>query len=132
MGVMTPVATKNMTGKSAKQVTPTCQGPEPKQSHLSGQELGLEVIDTLLEISSRLQATEAYIASQQKTESVNCTGVATQPTGAKGSRRGSNLPATSPTQDAATDISEVVQEKAPILDMTTTEEGFMSKPESLS
>ena len=56
-------------------------------------------------------------------------GGTTQPTSAESSRTGSNLPATSPTQDATTDISEAVKErvtkylrKSPTLEMTTTEE----------
>ena len=86
-------------------------------------------MDNLLDISNRLQAIEAYIASQQETERANHTGCATQSTGAKGSKRGSNRPATSPSQDATANILELVQErvtkhlrKPPILDMTTTEE----------
>ena len=78
-----------------------------------------------------------YIASLQETERVHHMGGATQPTGADGGRRGSNLPTTSPTQDAAADISEMVQErvtkhlrKALILDMITTEQESRSDDEA--
>ena len=91
------------------------------------------VLNVLLDISSWLQATEAYITSQQETQRVHRTGDSTQLTSAEGSRRDSKLPATSPTQDATTDVSEAFQErvmkhlrKAPILDMTTTREEFGS------
>ena len=87
---MTPVAPKKRTVRSAKQATCANRSPEPKQSHPGSHAGGPEVIDVLLDISNRFQAREAYIASQQETERVNHTGGATQPTGAEGSKRGSN------------------------------------------
>ena len=101
--------------------TPQARGPEPKQSHQRSCEGGPDVMDALLDISSWLQATEAYIASRQDTKRVHCIGGATQPTSAKSSRRGSNLPATSPTQDAQERVTTCLR-KVPILDMAITKE----------
>ena len=126
---MTPVARNKRVGTSTKQAIPMSQGPEPKQSCQGRCEGGLQVIDALLDISSQLQTTEAYITYQQKTERVHHMRGTTQPTGPEGSRRSSYLPTTSPTQDAVTNVLEAVQErvmkhlrKVHILDMTTTVE----------
>ena len=111
VGVRTPVAPKKRMGMSAKKATPTSQVLQCKQSHRGSREGDSEVMDVLLHISSRLQATEAYIASQQENEKVTCTRAFTQQMSAKGSRRGSNLPATSVAENAAANVYVVVREK---------------------
>ena len=86
MEVTTPVVPKKRMGRSAKQVTPTSQGPELEQSHPSNHEGGSKLMDIFPGVSSRLYAIEVYIASQQQTERVNCMRGATQLTSAEGSR----------------------------------------------
>ena len=79
MGVTAPVALKQWVGRSAKQETPVSWGPEAEPSHQGSRKGGPRVMDVLLDISSwlQLEATEAYIASQQETERVYHTGGAT-------------------------------------------------------
>ena len=147
MGVMTPVAPTMRTGRSAKQATPMSQGSEPEHSCQGSHEGDSEVMDSFLDISSQLCATEIYRASQQETERVHRMGGITQLTGAECSRRGSTLPATecsrrgstlpATSTTAAASISEAVRarvvkclRKARILEMTTTEEQSRSDKEA--
>ena len=68
------MAQKKRMGRSSKYVTSENWGPKSEQSHPDSREGSPEVMDVLLDISSRLQATKGYIASQQNTERVNHIG----------------------------------------------------------
>ena len=68
MGVMTPVTPKKRTGRPAKEVMAASRVPKPKESCLGSREEGPDVMDVLLDRSSRFQAHDAYIASQQETD----------------------------------------------------------------
>ena len=69
--VTTPVASKKRKGMPTKKLKLAKQAPQPKGGRPEGQEDGLDMIDVLLDISSRLEATEAYIAAHQETERIN-------------------------------------------------------------
>ena len=64
--VTSPVAPTKRVGRCAKQVTHTSQSHNPELSHLRSHGRGPEVIHVLLDMSSWLQATRAYITASRK------------------------------------------------------------------
>ena len=65
--ITTSVASKKRKGMHAKKLMATKQAPEPKCGQPKGRE-ELDMMDALLNISSRLQAMEAHIATLQEIE----------------------------------------------------------------